>query len=264
LPISIAGWALFHFSVLKKEQRRPGWLYLPLLYGLGICAAVGGAAFQTQQARIVATTMQQASRDAPTGTVIQSAPRVFGPMGELQRALLRLNEENAVQQRDYNKAMETTGLARLLDAKSLADAEAILQSATNVVSRYRSKYFALLDSTRNELETSTIPPDLKSQVLQGFDEGMSQRKPLLEAIWNDEAATVNAIGDAVNFLKQTRGQWRVASGRIAFDTDAEAAQLDQRSEKLQSLARDEANLRQQLAAATQAGADKMTALLGSR
>jgi hypothetical protein len=248
LPISIAGWALFHFSVLKKEQRRPGWLYLPLLYGLGICAAVGGAAFQTQQARIVATTMQQASRDAPTGTVIQSAPRVFGPMGELQRALLRLNEENAVQQRDYNKAMETTGLARLLDAKSLAnnpslsDAEAILQSATNVVSRYRSKYFALLDSTRNELETSTIPP----------------------AIWNDEAATVKAIGDAVNFLKQTRGQWRVASGRIAFDTDAEAAQLDQRSEKLQSLARDEANLRQQLAAATQAGADKMTALLGSR
>lgn len=267
LTISLGAWALFQFAVLKREQRARGWVYLLVLYGLAVSAGIGAAAFQKHQMQVVSGSMRRVVDAAATGAVVGSEPQAVGPMGALQRVVLDMNAQNASDQAEYSAAVEKTGVLGLLDPQristdpTLQGADESIRNAREAVKTYRSRFADRLRNARAQLEKADLPEDLRADALHGFDEGLQRVRPVQEAIWNDEAAVVDQIGDVVGFLKSSQGQWKVVGGRFEFANNEALAGFNQRVERVQAVARHEDGLRQRLIQANRSKVDEMSAAL---
>ena len=99
----------------------------------------------------------------------------------------------------------------------------MIQKAKEIVHKYKSQTYTLLANARNDINNLNISDSSKSDMLRGFDKGMTNSRAQIDAMWDFEGKTISEFENIFALLSARKGAWAVQNGQILF---ADQSDLD--------------------------------------
>lgn len=184
---------------------------------------------------------QSAESLSANGTI--TADGAFGKLEGLTKSFVN---QMLAERQNYLAEMTAIGWPSVLDTNRIAGDPKLIESgrivhkADGLVRKYRASTAALYPKMRKTIEDMSATPELKSEMLRGFDRGAGQSLPQLQEYWSLEADTVSQVNAIFDLLASRKGRWEVQGGKLLF---ANQADLDAFNARIMAIQADAAKER---------------------
>lgn len=252
LPLGLAIWFFLHAAFgRKKDDLKAGLSFLVIFSSLIASDLIGFSQHKSAAMQVI-TEIQNSfnvtqSASDPQGLqqntdVRVNTPKAKGELGEIERFMKTHTNSNATLNKNYALELEAIGFGKLLDMdrlmqdKNLVESKIIIQKAHQIVSKYRSKIFVLLDDFRMEIGNLNVSDNVKQEMANGFDKSMAISRPQLSELWDLEAKSISESENIISLLARKKGSWVAQNGQILFSSESDLNSYNSYVATLQALA----------------------------
>jgi hypothetical protein len=249
LPIAVLLAAGLHFPFRKSESTGTSWLGFALIYASLLAASyiagqrlksdVRGAVVQVQDSL---SALQQATS---TGTTAP-APKPIVGAGSSEGAKMGVVLQTIVnrmlaQRREYELELDAIGWGTILDGErlkrdsTLSESRTMLQQATAIVTKYKSRTNAVFATMRADIESSDLSTSSKNSMLAGFDSTFDQGRAQAMELWALEEEVLGEFHKILDLLSARRRDWQIEGGQIMFQNQNDLDLFNAYVTKVQSL-----------------------------
>jgi hypothetical protein len=197
-------WLVFNVTLGRKQGYKKGLLSFLLVaaagYTSGLISYTQGQSdteqFKTELRKllVVAPNAQTTSSQTPRETT--SARALRGESAELYRFSKAVVNKMVALQKDYERELNATGIANILDPArlkhdgALFESKMIVNSAKAVITKYRQKDDLLAANLEEEVKKLRLSGESKSEAVRGFRDGRKKSRAEREAMWKYEEGMV--------------------------------------------------------------------------
>ena len=145
-----------------------------------------------------------------------------GPAAKIEVYIKSLLNKAISLKNDYLLEMDAIGWDSILDPKRLSEdktlikSKVMIESAREIVEKYRAKHYDLLNEMRSNLTKLDINDSIKREVIKGFDKSLPDSKTLIKHSWEYEEMLVKEYGNVLNLLSAKSGTWLIENNKIMF------------------------------------------------
>ena len=237
LPIGLVIWAIFHGAVGRKQGKKNAGFSFAAIFGALIASALIGYSQQKISATQAITEIQKdyssitkAATDAQglpqrIDTQLDTTPTTKGEFGEVERFMKIFMNKMASQRNDFLLELDAIGWTKILDPervrqdKTLMESKMMVQKAKDIVGKYRTRTYTLLENVRKDIGTLNISENSRKEMVSSFDTGMAKSRAQIDALWDLEAKTISEFENIFALLSARNGAWVVQDGKILFASD---------------------------------------------
>lgn len=234
LPICLVIWAIFHVAVGRKQGTKKGGLSFLAIFAALIGGSLVGYSQQKSATTQAITEIQKSytsimsSANDAQGMPqriegnLDTTPKTKGYIGEIERFMKIFMNKMTSQRNDYLLELDAIGWEKILDPrrvsqdKTLIESKMMIQKAKDIVHKYRTHTYTLLANARNDINSLNISESNKSDMLLGFDKGMTNARAQIDAMWDLEGKTISEFDNIFALLSARKGAWAVQDGQILF------------------------------------------------
>lgn len=156
---------------------------------------------------------------------LDTTPTSKGEFGEIERYIKTLMNQTASLRNDYLLEIKAIGWEKILDTdrlkndSTLIESKMIIQKAKDIVDRYKTRNYDLLENTRKDISNLEIGESSKQEMIRGFDESLVKRRAQIDTLWDLEAKTVTEFGNIITLLSAKKEAWVIQNNQILFASD---------------------------------------------
>lgn len=264
LPIGLIIWGVFQAAFGRKHGNQKAGLAFVVIFGSLIASGLIGYSQRKSAATQMATEVQKdfatmiSSGNDPQGLPqrierqIDTTPTAKGEFGEMERFMKTFMNQITSQRNDYLLELDAIGWGKILDPErvradsTLVESKITVKRAKDIVAKYRSMTYGLLENARQDIGNLTISESSRRDMLNGFQEGMVSTKAQIDGAWDMEAQAISEFGKMFALLSARNGAWVVQGGQILFANGSDLNAFNSYVASVQELVRKQEAIQKQI------------------
>lgn len=233
-------WMVFFVTLGRKQGYKKGALSFVLIVAAGYASGrmsytQGESEFEQVRAefRKVLAEGTTAEGLAPlTQGQTSSAPALKGAAAEMHRFSTTCVNESVALQREYQRELDASGFADILNMArlerdgTLLESRMIVDNAKAIITKYRKKTDLLTENLEEEIKKLRLGAEAKADVLRGFKDSVREQRAARDTIRQCEEGVVAQMENIVALLSRKRNQWTIQGGEIQFYDEADSTEFN--------------------------------------
>jgi hypothetical protein len=193
---------------------------------------------------------------------ISAVPKTSGTAGDIERVLRLTSNRLSAIDSDYKSDLDRSGCRRLLipsrlaSDSNMAESREILERTRAIIEKCKARNVKLLSDMRGGIEALKVSDTSKKEMLQNFDDAITEVKPKIEEAWDMEMQVVAEAEGIIELLGQKQGSWNCLTGVIAFSDANDARVFDQHMLTMHAITQKEEALQKERSKSLQEAAER--------
>jgi len=247
----------FAAIMLIPRARSVGWglaLFGVIAFG-STFSTLAAAGFALREAQAATGEMSANYENLVAGRPVAAPTAGLTPMATANALMAQYMRDLASLGARYTSEIQALNLPSLVDPAQIAsqrnesDFDRKTAKALSLIDQYRTQNLATMDQMRARIVSSSLPDDVKTGMLRGFDATHAQGRAMVVRQWGDEAGLVRAMQKDYRLLFREKGAWTLRGHSVLFQHAAALSEFNAISGEIGRLAADEKRVRSEADAA---------------
>lgn len=241
LPIALFVW--LGYRAVSKPPTEGKIISFFVIYGALAVASLIGAYRHQQEAKVALDSVHAAVTEAfSTGHIEEGPVSAEGQFGEMERFVRQFAADAILVRESYESDLAAAGWGgilspeRIYSADSMAESKQILKLVRSAIEKHRAMNDAFYENALLRIQTLDMSEDLKRQMSEGFNSGLTEGRAMTNEIWDLEERAIGEVEQLVVFLSADRKAWTIENGMFMFRDQEDLDIFNQHLASLQSYA----------------------------
>lgn len=232
-------WAIFQAIIGRKQGLKSGWLSFLAIFVAFIGGSLVGFSQQRSAETLAITEIKKSysfiknaandDQGIPQHIAgnLDVTPKANGEFGEVERYIKVFMNKLIAQRNDYLRELDAIGWDNILDLsrvsqdRNLTESKMKIKKANDIVRKYKSQMYTLIDNTRNDIKNLNINESSKGNILHSFDKGVADSRAQIDSMWDLESKTISEFEKIFSLLAARKGAWVIQNGQILFTVQSD-------------------------------------------